>query len=92
MLNEILPLRSITKSKDVLEHEEDKIRDLDEVVNDRSRVIPKWPALVLVCCAWCPNNIHNDRIGQPVGCYSRLALIVASRVRYSPTYRGRTMS
>ena len=74
-LNKFLPLRSIAESKDVLEHEEGKISDLDDVVDDRSRVIAEWPALVFVSCAWCSYDIHNHRIGQPVGCCSTLALI-----------------
>lgn len=61
------PLRSVSKRQNELEHEEKHIAVLEEIVDNRRRVVTKGPCFVLIGVTGGSHKVHNDRGGQPVG-------------------------
>lgn len=70
MARTVLPLRSVSEGEEELVHEEHQVQDLDNVVDDGRGVVSKRPAFFVVRWTRCPDNIQDDRGGEPVRCFN----------------------
>jgi len=64
-----LPLWSISKGQNELEHQEEDVAILQEIVDNGSCFVTKGPSVEFVGLARSSHKIHNNGSGQPERSY-----------------------